>query len=87
VCIHTLPHDLQLRTLPPYRGGLQRYHVPYGSRPHLPVEVGSGAAMCHMAPDPTSLPRWASMLPRVQWHRTSPPGRGGLRHCCMSYGS
>jgi hypothetical protein len=26
-------------------------HVPYGSGPHLPAEVGSGTAMCPMAPD------------------------------------
>jgi hypothetical protein len=31
-----------------------RYHVPYGSRSRLPVEMGSGAAMCSMDPDLTS---------------------------------
>jgi hypothetical protein len=47
-----LPCALQLHTLPPCRGGLQRYHVPYSSGPYLPVEVGSSATTCRKAPDP-----------------------------------
>jgi hypothetical protein len=46
-------------------GGLQCYHVSSGSGPHLPVEVGSGAATCPVAPDLASRLRWASTLPRV----------------------
>jgi hypothetical protein len=37
-------------------------HVPYSSRPRLPIEVGSGAATCSMALDLTSRFRWALML-------------------------
>jgi hypothetical protein len=76
---------LRLRAPPPCRGGLRRCHVPYDFKPCLLAEVGSGAAMCSMALDTVSLSRWAPMLSRVQWLRTSPPNRGGLRRCCVSY--
>jgi hypothetical protein len=48
-------------------------HVPCGSGPHLPAEVGSSAAMCPMAPDHTSWLRWAPVLPGALWFQTSPP--------------
>jgi hypothetical protein len=54
-CIYTLPRVLQLRTLPPYRGGLRCCHVPPGSGLCLPAQEGSSAAMCHMALDPASV--------------------------------
>jgi hypothetical protein len=54
------------------------YHVPYSSGPHLPAEVGSGAAICSTAPDLASLPRWALALPCFPQPQTSPPNRGGL---------
>jgi hypothetical protein len=60
-----LPHFLWLRTSPPDRGGLRRCHVSYGSEPRLPIEVGSSAATCPIAPDLASRLRWASTLPRV----------------------
>jgi hypothetical protein len=47
--------------------------MPYSSRPYLPVEVGSGAAMCPTAPDPTYQRRWAPTLPRVIWLQTPSP--------------
>jgi hypothetical protein len=55
--VSVLPRILQPRTSPTYRGGLRRCHVTYGYRPCLPVELGSGAAMCPMALDLTSLLR------------------------------
>jgi hypothetical protein len=73
-CIHTLPHALQLWISPPSLGGLRCCHVSYGSEPHLLAEVGSGAAMCPMAPYLASRLSWASTLPRVLYLRTSPPG-------------
>jgi hypothetical protein len=51
-----------------------RCHVPYDSKPHLTAEMGSGAAMCPIAPDLTSWLRWDPALPRVIWLRTSAPG-------------
>jgi hypothetical protein len=39
--------------------------VPHGSVPRLPVEVGSSAATCPVAPDLISLQGRAPMLPRV----------------------
>jgi hypothetical protein len=45
-----LPRVLYLRTSPPNRGGLRRCHVSYGSGPHIPVEVVSGASMCPAGP-------------------------------------
>jgi hypothetical protein len=62
-------------------------HMSYGSRPRLPAEVGSGTATCPMAPDHASWLRWAPMLQRVLWLRTSPLGCGGLRRCHEFYGS
>jgi hypothetical protein len=59
----------------------------YGSGLHLPAEVNSGAAMCPTALDHTSPLRWALALALVLWLRTSPPGRGGLWCCHVSYGS
>jgi hypothetical protein len=87
VCIHTLPRALQPRTLPPYRGGLRCCHVPYGSGPRLPIEVGSGVVTCPTAPGPASLVRWALALKRTLWLWTPPPCRDGLRRCHVTYGS
>jgi hypothetical protein len=39
--------------------------VSYGFEPHLPAEVGSGAATCPVAPDIASRLRWALALPCV----------------------
>jgi hypothetical protein len=57
-----LPCVLWLWVSPLGSGGLQRYHVPYGFGPRLPVEVGSGAAMCPTAPDLASRLRRAPVL-------------------------
>jgi hypothetical protein len=62
---HVLPHVPQRRTLPPCRGGLWCHHMSCGSRPHHPVEDGSGATMCPAAPDPTTLLRRAPVPSRV----------------------
>jgi hypothetical protein len=48
--------------------------LPYSSRLYLPIEVGSGVAMCPTAPDLASLSRLALALPRVQWLQTLHPG-------------
>jgi hypothetical protein len=45
-----LPCILWLWTSPPGRGGLRCYQISYGSGPHLPVEVGFGAATYPMVP-------------------------------------
>jgi hypothetical protein len=45
-----LPRVLWLRTSPPGRGGLRRYHVSYGFEPHLPYEVGFGDTTCPTGP-------------------------------------
>jgi hypothetical protein len=50
-----------------------RYHTGCSFGPHLPAEVSSGAATCPMAPDLTSLPRWALALPHVTWLQALPP--------------
>jgi hypothetical protein len=49
--------------------------------------MGTGAATRSVAPDLTSLPRWALVLPCVIWLQTLPTCPGGLRRCHMSYGS
>jgi hypothetical protein len=82
-----LPHVLWFRTSPPGWGGLWHCHVSRGSGPHLPVEVGSGAVTCPMAPDLTSQSRWALALPHVLRLRTSPPDWGEFWCCHVSYGS
>jgi hypothetical protein len=41
------------------------YHVPCGSEPCLPTEVGVGTTTCTTAPDPFSLLGRAPVLPRV----------------------
>jgi hypothetical protein len=56
---------LRLRTSPPCRGRLQCCHVSHGLGPRLLAKVSSGTVTCISAPDPASLPRWASTLPRV----------------------
>jgi hypothetical protein len=78
VCIHALPCVLQPRTQPPCQDGLPRSYVSYGSRPHLPAEMGSSAATCPMALDLDNLPRRAPALSCVIWLWASPPYRGGL---------
>jgi hypothetical protein len=55
-CIHAPPRALRYQTLPSCQGGLRGCHVSSGSGPCLPAGEGSGAAACHMAPDPASLP-------------------------------
>jgi hypothetical protein len=61
------------------------FHVSYDSKPHLPVEVGSGTVTCPTVSGLASQLRWAPLLPRVLWLRTSPPSWGGLWHCHVSY--
>jgi hypothetical protein len=51
-----------------------------------PVEVGSGTAMCPVAPDLASLLRRAPAPPHVPWPGILPPCRGGLQRCHMSHG-
>jgi hypothetical protein len=82
-----LPRAPQLWTSTPCQGVHQRYHISYGSGPHLPAEVGSGVATCPMAPDLTSWLWWAPSLLRVLWLRTLPPGQEGSRCCHISHGS
>jgi hypothetical protein len=77
-CIRTLPHALWLWTLPPYRGGLWRYHVPHDFGPRLPAREGSSAVTCHMALNPASLLRRAPVLPHAPWLRTLPTCSGEL---------
>jgi hypothetical protein len=61
--------------------------VPYSFEPRLSAEVGSGAVMCPMVSDLASHLRWAPMLSRALWLRTSPPSRGGIQRCHVSHGS
>jgi hypothetical protein len=82
-----LSHVLRLRTSPSDWGRLHRCHVSYAFGPHLPTEVGSDAATCHMAPDLTSQLRRALTLPRVLWLQTSPPSWCELRCYHVCYGS
>jgi hypothetical protein len=49
-----LPRVLWSQTSSPFGGELQRCHVSLSSRHRFPVEVGSGASMCPMAPGSTS---------------------------------
>jgi hypothetical protein len=60
-------------------------HVSLNSRPRLPVEVGFGAAIRPMSPNPASKIRRAPVLPRVSRLQTSIPCRGGLWHRHASY--
>jgi hypothetical protein len=60
-----------------------RHHVPYNTGHCLPVEVGSGAATCPVAPDLASLIRSASTSPRVSWFRTPSPYKGGSDASCV----
>jgi hypothetical protein len=64
-----------------------RCHASCSFRPHLPTEVGSGAATCPATLDLTSLLSWAPAPPHVPQLRTSPPCQGGLRRCHVSHGS
>jgi hypothetical protein len=54
-----------------------RCHVPYGSEPHLPTEMGSSASMCPMALDLTSRLRWAPVLPHARSSRLHLPSEVG----------
>jgi hypothetical protein len=60
-----LPCVSWLQTSPLRLGGVRCCHASHGSRPHSALEVGSGAAACSMAPDLTSLPKGAPVLPHV----------------------
>jgi hypothetical protein len=86
-CRHTLPCILWLRTSPLCQEELRRCHVSCDSEPYPPIKESSGATTCHAAPDLSSLPRRASVLPRDMWLRTSPSCQGGLRRYHMSRGS
>jgi hypothetical protein len=50
-----LPQVPWLRILPPYLGGLRRYHISHGFGSCLPTREGSGIVTCPTAPDPASL--------------------------------
>jgi hypothetical protein len=67
----------RLRTLPLRQGGLQRCHVPRGSRPRLTIQKGSDAATHPSAPDPASPPRRAPALTRILRLRTTPASEMG----------
>jgi hypothetical protein len=82
-----LPRVPRHRTPPPCWGGLCYCHVSFGSRPHLPVGVGSSAAMCLVASDSASLLGRAPTPPCVLWLLTLPPCREGFRCCHASYDS
>jgi hypothetical protein len=82
-----LPRAPRLRTPPPYSEGLQCCHVSHVFRPCLPAQEGSGARICPMAPNPTSLLGRAPMLPHVSWIQTLPPCSGRLQCCHVSCGS
>jgi hypothetical protein len=56
-----------------------RRHMPYSTGPCLPAKVGSGAATCLVALNPTFLIGRALVPPCVPWLRTPPPCKGGLR--------
>jgi hypothetical protein len=73
-----LPHVLQHWIMPPYSGGLHRYHVSHGFGSCLRAREGSDAVMCLVAPDPASLLERAPVLPRVPRHRILPLCLGGL---------
>jgi hypothetical protein len=60
-----LPCVQWLWTSPPNRGGLRCCYVSSGFEPHFLAEVGSGGAVCHMAPDPTSLSGRVPVLPCI----------------------
>jgi hypothetical protein len=62
-------------------------HMSYSSGPYLPTEMGSSTATCPIAPDLTSLPRRAPVLPCVLWPQTLPPCQGGLWRYHVSYSS
>jgi hypothetical protein len=63
---------IQLWTMPLYQGGLRRCHISSGSRPHLPIKVGSSAATCPEALDLAFLLERAPVLSRVLWLLTPP---------------
>jgi hypothetical protein len=54
-CTHMSPRDLQHRTLPPSRGGLQGCHVSSRSGSRLLGRKGFGVTTCIVAGDPASL--------------------------------
>jgi hypothetical protein len=68
-----LTRVLRHQRLPPSWGGLRRRHVSCHPEPCLPAGVGSGAAMCPAAPDPTSLLGLALASPHVLRPWTLPP--------------
>jgi hypothetical protein len=72
-CIHTLSCVMQLRTSPPYRGGLRCYHVSCSSRPRIFAKESFDAVMCPTVLDPASLLGRAPALLRIPQF---PVGRG-----------
>jgi hypothetical protein len=73
-----LPHVLQHWIMPPYSGGLHRYHVSHGFGSCLCAREGSDAVMCLAALDPTSLLERFLALLRVPRHRILSLCLGGL---------
>jgi hypothetical protein len=70
VCIHTLPHVLQLQTIPPWLGGIWCCHVAHGFRPCLHTQEGSSIATSPVAPDLTPPQWWAPLLSHGTFLRT-----------------
>jgi hypothetical protein len=64
-----LPRVPWLWTLPPCSRGLQCCHVSHDSGSCLPIWEGSDAATCHVAPNPASMLRRASVLSHTPWYR------------------
>jgi hypothetical protein len=82
-----LPCALWLQTILPCQSGLWCCHVSSGSGPHLPAEVGSGAATCLEPSDLASQLGWAPVSSCILRLWTSPPCWEGLWHCHVSYNS
>jgi hypothetical protein len=83
----TLPDVIWLRTPLPYWSGLQCRYVSRGSRPHFLEDMGSGTATCPKTLDPASQLRWAPVSSHVLQLQTTPPCRGWLWRCHVSYGT
>jgi hypothetical protein len=64
-----------------------RCHVSCSSKPCLPIEVASDAAICPTTLDLATLLWWALVLPCGSLLRTSPPREGELRRCHVSHGT
>jgi hypothetical protein len=68
----------RLWTPPDSLGGLQRYHVPKGSGPHLTILKGYGTATRPSTPDPALPLKRGPMLTRVLQLWTAPASKVGF---------